>query len=212
MVPFFRFPMIGVSYDSKRQYWERTQEQVVTPAKGGKLGKFLKFASSRPSTSTSGKSQVDLEFGQVTMPEFKWKTKPRSDPLNVSTYAAGWANLLDCFSNSLSLFESYNPVLEAKSLLFCDTEYLPGDVCAAPAAGNIETIVTMAMLAGCDTIKLRGENGFPSAHASNMQLTFQTHPQLGTIAVFRKFPGTETYYQYVKLPHRLEGMILLMVT
>ena len=112
------------------------------------------------------------------------------------SYAASWANLLSSFNDSLHLFE-YKGGDGQDLLLFCDTEYIPGDVAAAPSTGNIECIMTVAALAGCDVIQKIDEKTLPIARGPNMQLIFREHPQLGDTATFLRFPGPATFYEYV---------------
>lgn len=71
-------------------------------------------------------------------------------------YAGSWANLLALFPNGPTYFRAQNKwerkIEPERLLVSCNTDYLPSDVQAAPAVGTIETIVTLAALAGCDDI------------------------------------------------------------
>lgn len=80
---------------------------------------------------------------------------------------------------------------EKEQLVSCNTDYLPDDVRAAPAVGTIETIVTLAALAGCDEVEMMDK--YPVARGSNMQLSFIEHPSMGTVAIFNIFPGRSSY-------------------
>ena len=88
--------------------------------------------------------------------------------------------------------DTWKAQIEPERLLVsCNTDYLPSDVQAAPAVGTIETIVTLAALAGCDDIEMVDK--YPVARGNNMQLSFIDHPSLGLVASFKLFPGLSTY-------------------
>jgi hypothetical protein len=67
----------------------------------------------------------------------------------------------------------------------CQTDYLPSDVQAAPARASIRAIVELAVLSGCDSVKL--VKNLPIARGNGSQLSFREHPFLGTVAVFDQF-------------------------
>jgi hypothetical protein len=109
--------------------------------------------------------------------------------------------MLCIFPDHLDLFEYQSPNRGTDSLFFCNTEYIPDDVPAAPATGMVETIITLAALAGSDSIRAaRNEvSGLPTAHGSNVQLSFREHAQLGSVAILQKCPGPNTYHEYVAI-------------
>ncbi|KAG4436892.1 hypothetical protein IFR05_007618 [Cadophora sp. M221] len=115
--------------------------------------------------------------------------------LSEKEYAGGWANLLALFPDGPAYFrvqDKLGPRIEPERLLVsCNTDYLPSDVQAAPAVGTIETIVTLAALAGCDDVEMVDK--YPVARGNNMQLSFIDHPSLGLVAAFKIFPGLSSY-------------------
>lgn len=210
MVPIFRFPAIEphTAFHTREiiQWWKDAEKTCQKPPKSRTSGitdSIRSFISSKAPPSTNdtfpalpvANSETELESGLKTEIQVKPKSPSKSRPKHATIYAASWANLLESFDSSLSLFEFQSPNRGTDSLLFCDTEYVPGDVSAAPATGNIETIVTMAALAGCEMISFPNNNEYPVARGSNLQLTFREHLQLGAIATFRMFPGPKTFNQ-----------------
>ncbi|KAL9083781.1 MAG: hypothetical protein Q9165_008391, partial [Trypethelium subeluteriae] len=139
-------------------------------------------------------SETDLESGSIGKDTIKPKQASKIKSRYAATCAATWANLLGIFDGSISLFEHPSFNGDASSLIFCDTEYIPGDILAAPATGSVETIVTLAALAGCDEISFPENSVYPLARGPNLQLTFREHPQLGAIAVFQMFPGLQMFH------------------
>jgi hypothetical protein len=77
------------------------------------------------------------------------------------------------------------------SLIACHTDYLPSDIQAAPAVGNIQSIIILAAFAGCGTMEMVG--GYPIVRGGNLQVSFREHPLLDPVAVFQSFPGINTY-------------------
>jgi hypothetical protein len=70
-------------------------------------------------------------------------------------------------------------------------DYLPSDVQAVPAYGDVETICTLALLAGGRTISLDGK--YPRVTGPGLQLSFRDHPSLGTVAVFENYVKSSSY-------------------
>jgi hypothetical protein len=109
------------------------------------------------------------------------------------SFAAGWANLLGMFSQAADhVPDSWE--LSSK-LISCTTDYVPGDVAAAPATSSIASLIIIAALAGCDTVTL--SNGLPIAAGNNMLMSFRDHPTLGLIAAYQVFDSEPTYRVYV---------------
>ena len=207
-VPFFRFPAITPVDNANsrdREWWKNAENYCGQPVKSrhSSITDFIRKHSKVPPSILIGTTpdppaathQRDAEKGPDTETLDKPKSPSGSRSRYPTVYAASWASLLGSFDRSLSLFEFPRLDEGGDSLLACDTEYLPEDISAAPATGNVETIVTMAALAGCDMISFPKDNEYPVAHGSSLQLTFREHPQLGAIATFQRFPGPETFYQ-----------------
>ena len=95
--------------------------------------------------------------------------------------------------------ECYSVGRERHDLYRWATDYLPADIQAAPAIGTIETLITLAVVAGCETVDLI--DGFPVARSEYMQLSFREHPSLGPVAMVQKLPGSESSPTYVPLLH-----------
>jgi hypothetical protein len=99
------------------------------------------------------------------------------------------AGLLKEFSRSLAgwsrLLEDLNLENFSFATLPCATDYLPADVQAAPAYASVESLVIMALLAGCG--KIQPAEGFLRATGPNLQLEFRSHATLGTVAVYQHY-------------------------
>jgi hypothetical protein len=104
--------------------------------------------------------------------------------------AAGWATLLGGIPGGTEYFRHGR---KKKDLFRWATDYLPSDIQAAPAVGTIETIVTLAAIAGCDSVDVI--DGFPVARSGNIQLSFREHPSFGPVANFQVFPGPKAYLE-----------------
>lgn len=91
------------------------------------------------------------------------------------TYGAGWLNLIN----------SVPPECQQWAVTRCQTDYLPSDVQAAPARASIRAVVELAVLSGCDSVKLVKD--LPLARGKGSQLSFRDHPYLGLAAVFDQF-------------------------
>ena len=89
-----------------------------------------------------------------------------------ASYGAGWLHLIE-------------PVPKEWPLIYCQTDYLPSDVQAAPARASIRAIVELAALSGCDSIETVKE--LPLARGLGLQLSFRDHPYLGLVAVYDQF-------------------------
>ena len=89
-----------------------------------------------------------------------------------ASYGAGWLYLI-------------KPVPKEWPLIYCQTDYLPSDVQAAPARASIRAIVELAALSGCDSIETVKE--LPLARGIGLQLSFRDHPYLGLVAVYDQF-------------------------
>jgi len=63
--------------------------------------------------------------------------------------------------------------------------FFPSDVQAAPARASIRAIVELAVLSGCDSVKLVKD--LPLARGNGSQLSFREHPFLGTVAAFDQY-------------------------
>lgn len=102
-----------------------------------------------------------------------------SATLNGSSWAlAGWSRLLEELNLQDFSFET----------LPCATDYLPTDVQAAPGYASVESLVIMALLAGCE--KIQGSEGFLRATGPNLQLEFQSHATLGVVATYQHYFST----------------------
>jgi hypothetical protein len=91
---------------------------------------------------------------------------------------ASWSRLLEELDLEDFAFET----------LPCATDYLPADIQAAPAYATVESLVIMALLAGCDNIQ--PAEGFLRATGSNVQLDFRPHANLGMVAAYQHYFST----------------------
>jgi hypothetical protein len=124
-----------------------------------------------PSIHINGKAMSELRI------------QPKNAAEKLKNYAATWANFLARISNSTETFP--------RETLVCETDYVPSDIPAAPATGDIESIITLAALFGCDEVII--ENGWPIAGGNNLQVSFRDHPLLGKVAMSQDFPMLDTY-------------------
>jgi hypothetical protein len=92
-----------------------------------------------------------------------------------SPLQAGWSRLLEDLGLETFPFET----------LPCPTDYLPDDVQAAPASATVESLVIMALLAGCENVH-RAE-GFLRLTGANIQLEFRSHQALGIVAGYQHY-------------------------
>ena len=92
---------------------------------------------------------------------------------------AGWSRLLE----DLDLDDFQFATLP------CATDYLPTDVQAAPAYASVESLVIMALLAGCENIQ--PAEGFLRATGPDLQLEFRSHQTLGIVAAYQHYFSTE---------------------
>jgi len=99
----------------------------------------------------------------------------REDP---SWSLASWSRLLEELYLERFPFET----------LPCATDYLPTDIQAAPAYASVESLVIMALLAGCDNIQ--PAEGFLRATGPNVQLDFRSHATLGIVATYQHYFST----------------------
>lgn len=162
--------VLGLLGDAQKS--QRRKEKMKAIWKRG-LSRFH-FLSGQPAVNTEGEGSI----GSIL---------PSSN-----SYAASWANLLARLPGSRNYFTAQGP--EKKELpkaILCETNYLPGDVAAAVAAGTIQSIITIAAFVGCDEIDQ--SNLLPEARGNNIQLSFREHPLLGTVAVAQEFPMRDTY-------------------
>jgi hypothetical protein len=91
---------------------------------------------------------------------------------------ASWSRLLEELGLEDFAFET----------LPCATDYLPTDIQAAPAYASVESLVIMALLAGCDNIQ--PAEGFLRATGPNVQLDFRSHATLGVVAAYQHYFST----------------------
>lgn len=118
-------------------------------------------ASTRPSVIRASRTQNASEIPE----ESSWSL-------------AGWSRLLEDLKLEDFSFQT----------LPCATDYLPTDVQAAPAYASVESLVIMALLAGCD--KIQPAEGFLRATGPNLQLDFRSHPTLGIVATYQHYFST----------------------
>ena len=102
--------------------------------------------------------------------------------------AAGWASLLDMFPRSFQASWSMFRIVRVS------TDYIPTDVPATPVTSNIESMVLLAVLAGCDQVDIA--DGLPIAKGDHLLLSFREHTTLGLIAVCQVFETVKTYHVY----------------
>ena len=100
-------------------------------------------------------------------------------PGEVSRSLAGWSRLLEDLG--LEDFDF--------ATLSCATDYLPEDIQAAPAYASVESLVIMALLAGCENIQ--PAETFLRATGPNLQLEFRPHQTLGIVAAYQHYFSTE---------------------
>lgn len=93
---------------------------------------------------------------------------------------AGWSQLL----HDLSLLDVNFRTIE------CLTDYLPDDIPAAPAWAKVETLLLLCIMKGCT--QLSEESGWIVATGHSAQLSWNMHPTLGPIGVYRMWNVGET--------------------
>jgi hypothetical protein len=79
-------------------------------------------------------------------------------------------------------------------------DYLPSEIQAVPAFIDIDSIVLLAAMAGCDSLTIEPESGYPLITGTTIQVHFRRDPFLGLVASFEcyeferkreKVPSTE---------------------
>lgn len=68
---------------------------------------------------------------------------------------------------------------------YCKTDHLPADITAAPAFASIESLVILAVLAGCNSYHVRPDAYL--ARGSQVQMVFRQHPSLGLVAAYQSY-------------------------
>lgn len=105
-----------------------------------------------------------------------FKDRHPAGPLKESSRSlAGWSQLLEDLNLEQVPFTTFP----------CATDYLPADVQAAPAYSSVESLVIMALLAGCE--KIQPAEGFLRATGPYLQLEFRSHATLGIVAVYQHY-------------------------
>ena len=147
-------------------FWWRSRQSLAQQRLGETTDKhrpWSKLGSLRAWMGRSSFRRSDIEAASV----------PRI-PDNTEVLANWWMLLLDVGLQSLRL-----------RTRLCKTDHLPVDVAAAPAFATIDSLMILALLAGCDSYDVHRQ--LPIAKGTHVQLIFRQHPNLGTVASYQSY-------------------------
>ncbi|KAI9158063.1 Peptidase M17 domain-containing protein [Paramyrothecium foliicola] len=108
---------------------------------------------------------------------------PESDNSAENSSAATWLAFLE----EVGL---QNLKTDTNTLKHTAADYLPDDLQAVPAYGEVGCIVAMAAAAGVHTLKTNADSMYPVIIGHSFQFDFRQHPILGTVGAFARY-GTE---------------------
>ena len=116
--------------------------------------------------------------------------QPRSDnPQHISTdqspngtSAATWLNFLQEIN-----LEDLAPSGKDENIRETAADYLPSDLIAVPAYGEVGVIVAMAAAAGAYAWKFDSQSPYPVIIGKDFQFDFRQHPSLGTVGAFSRY-------------------------
>ena len=103
------------------------------------------------------------------------------------TSAATWLNFLKKIN-----LEDLVPSGKDENVAKTAADYLPSDLLAVPAYGEVGLIVAMAAAAGAYSWNFNSQSTYPVIIGEGFQFDFRQHPTLGTVGAF------STYVQRVK--------------
>lgn len=78
-------------------------------------------------------------------------------------------------------------------------EYLPADLLAAPAYGQVAFIIATAAAAGAQTIRTDGQSPYPVIVGKNFQFDFRQHPTLGVVGAFSFFEASAYQRMFARI-------------
>lgn len=87
---------------------------------------------------------------------------------------------------------------------YCKTDHLPADITAAPAFASIESLVILAVLAGCTSYHVRPDAYL--ARGSRVQMVFRQHPSLGLVAAYQSYME-RLDWDFLRLEHTRQACI-----
>ena len=105
-----------------------------------------------------------------------------TDRSSNATSAATWLNFLQEINlEDLALSGKDKDIAETAA------DYLPSDLLAVPAYGEVGFIVAMAAAAGAYSWKFSAQSAYPVIIGEDFQFDFRQHPTLGTVGAFSKY-------------------------
>ena len=98
--------------------------------------------------------------------------------------AASWLKFLQ----EINLDEiSLEDLGKDKNIAETPADYLPSDLIAVPAYGEVGLIVAMAAAAGAYSWKFNSQSPYPIIIGEDFQFDFRQHPTLGTVGAFSRY-------------------------
>ena len=110
-----------------------------------------------------------------------------TDQFSNGASAATWLKFLQ----EMNLEELSLEVLDSsgkdKNIAETPADYLPSDLIAVPAYGEVGLIVAMAAAAGAYSWKFNSQSPYPIIIGEDFQFDFRQHPTLGTVGAFSRY-------------------------
>jgi hypothetical protein len=119
-------------------------------------------------------------IGGMCIEEYRglWKHKKRTSTDSPAT----WLNLLKYIDMDDFVWDHFKMHTKRTA-----ADYLPSEVQAVPAFIDVDTIVVLAAITGCDTLTIESEFGYPLITGATIQVHFRRDPFLGVVASFENY-------------------------
>ena len=100
--------------------------------------------------------------------------------------AASWLKFLQEINLDGIGLEDPAPSGKDENIAITPADYLPSDLIAVPAYGEVGLIVAMAAAAGAYSWKFNSQSPYPIIIGEDFQFDFRQHPTLGTVGAFSR--------------------------
>jgi hypothetical protein len=107
-----------------------------------------------------------------------WKQKKQT----FTDFPATWLNLLKYIHIDDYIWDRFQNQTKRTA-----ADYLPSEVQAVPAFIDVDSIVVLAAMAGCDTLTIESEVGYSLITGATIQVLFRRDPFLGVVASFERY-------------------------